>query len=119
MPELLDQAIRSKILDALTRSERGDGVLWKRLATESLRKHLPKITQRRMNRLLRQWVQRNGRIDQAEENREEYREEHEFHYDFRIPIGGGKYYIECRLTEDRQDDPELSVVNFKPVDSKV
>ena len=117
MPPLADAEIREKILEALSKSERGDGVLWDRLAAERLREFLPSMTQREANRMLRVWVEGNQGISQVVETREEYRHEHPFHYDFRIPIGGTRFYIEGRLIEDRRDDPEFYVANFKPVDS--
>lgn len=117
MPPLADAEIRAKILDAFSRSESGDGVLWTNLAQDRLREFLPRATQKGINRSLRKWVERGGEISQAVETRAEYREEHDFHYDFRIRIGETRYYIEGILIDDRRDDPEFQVVNFKPVDS--
>lgn len=119
MPPLADAEIREKILEALSKSERGDGVLWHRLAAERLREFLPDMSPREVNQMLRAWVEGNQEISQVVESREEYRHEHLFHYDFRIPIGGTRFYIEGRLIEDRRDDPEFYVVNFKPVDSLI
>lgn len=118
MPPLADADIRAKILDAFSRSESGDCVEWSRDAKEHLRELLPNFTWRRINQMLRDGIVAGREILQVVETREGYRENHAFHYDFKIKIGSTKYYVYGQLLEERNFDPEFFVANFK-LDSKL
>ena len=113
MPPLADAGIRRKILDAFSRSEGGDCVEWSRDAKEHLRELLPSFGWRRINQMLREGIVAGREILQVVETREDYRERHEFHYDFKIKIGNTKYYVYGWLLEERSFDPEFFVANFK------
>ena len=112
MPPLRDPEIRAKILEALSVSERGEGIRWSKPALDELERVLPKIRPQQINRILRLWVEQGKQVDQCRETRPEWQSTAEFHYDFRISIGGCLRYIECRLLEDSPNHPELFFVSF-------
>jgi predicted lipid-binding transport protein (Tim44 family) len=59
---------------------------------------------------------KNGEIDQVKENRQEWRELWEWHYDLRPTIKGVKLYVETRLYPDSfasRDEPRILVVRVK------
>ena len=112
MPPLRDPDIRAKILEALSASEKGEGVLWKRSALDELQRLLPRMRYQRINQIVRMHIQHGGEIDQCRETRPEWRNTTEYHYDFRITIDHRKRYIECLLIDDAPSHPELFVVSF-------
>jgi hypothetical protein len=101
---------------------RYDGFIqFKPLALEELDRELNGIAQRDFRRLLHDFVQNGGEIDQVVESRNiETREEwigDGFHYDLRPVIGGKKVYIETLLEyrdPNDPDDPVIRVVRVKP-----
>lgn len=50
-----------------------------------------------IGRLMYEFVQDGGPIDEVRETRPEWRDDYEFHYDLRFEIRGKPVYIECRL----------------------
>lgn len=111
MARLTDQTLISLIREALS-EWRADGyVVWKRLPAEWLRKELDGQTQKSVAKLLYDHVIANGEIDQVRERRERYRDQYEFHFDFRLTIDGRPVYIETVLDEFRTG-PTLTIVSM-------
>jgi hypothetical protein len=72
------------------------------------------IEVRELQRLLAEFVERGGEIDQVEETRPEWRD-WDYHYDLRLTISGRKLYVETRLLyrdANDPDDPVIIVVNI-------
>ncbi len=78
-----------------------------------LRTELDGITTKELSRLMFEYVESGGEIDQVPETRPEWRD-HDFHYDLRFSIQGKAIYVETRLHFEppfKPDEPSISVVN--------
>jgi hypothetical protein len=95
-----------------------DYVLFKKLAQEWLGRELPDHTLRAICRILHEYVEGGGRIDErVEKNRPEYAH-YGFHFDLRVSIAGRRLYFETVLEfEDagNEDDLTIVVVNIHDV----
>jgi hypothetical protein len=94
-----------------------DYVVFKRRAHEWLGRELPEHTLKAICRILHEYVQGDGEIDEQVERRLEYAH-YRFHFDLRIRIGGRHVYFETVLEfEDADDEDDLTivVVNAKDV----
>jgi hypothetical protein len=72
---------------------------------------------RDIRRLLHDFVDQGGEIDEQVERRPEYTH-YEFHYDLRVPIGGRRIFFETVLMCDaaaHPDDPQIIVVSVHDV----
>jgi hypothetical protein len=84
------------------------------VAERWLRSELPDISVVELGRVLHEYVEDGGRIDQQPETRPEWNE-HEFHFDLRVRVAGRRIYVETRLFYDDPDDPDdpwIHVVNI-------
>ncbi len=90
-------------------------ILFEELAWNWLRSNLPRISrQRDVARLLHDYVEAGGVVDQQPETRELWRDLYPFHYDLRVSIGGRRIYFETCLeytNPNDPDDPVIRVVN--------
>lgn len=112
MPPLGDEALLERLLEALE-GWRYDGYIdWKPRATAWLRKNLPGCSQKAIGRAMYSHVTGGGAIYEAKENYEGYRDDHPFHYDYRILVAGKRIYIET-VFDDKRMGPTITVVNIK------
>lgn len=87
------------------------------VAFEWMKKHMEGISPRSLGRIMFEYVQAGGEIDQQKETRPEW-SIHDWHYDLRIPVTGKQIYLETRLIyQDPKDpdDPVIHVVNIHEV----
>lgn len=112
----------AKYLAALSDWRLGNGFKWTERASDWLYEHAVELgegggqalTLPDVGRLMYEFVANGGEVDQVGEQRENWRDEHAFHYDIVMPIGGQEVYIETRLMEEsRVDDPYIFIVNMK------
>ncbi len=88
-------------------------VTWKEEAARWVRRELEGSPIKEIARLMHEYVEGGGEIDEQRETREWL--EGEYHYDLRFPIGGRWIYIETLLSfEDPEDpdDPTICVVSI-------
>lgn len=67
-----------------------------------------------LSRLMHEYVDAGGEIDEVRETRPEWSSAHEFHYDLRLTIEGVSVYVETRLHDCQPfspDRPWIQVVN--------
>ena len=81
----------------------------KKRVFEWLRSELADYSWREIRRLLCQFVEDGGRIDEQVERRPEYAH-YGFHFYLRVPIGGRRIYFETVLTCENADDPDGSTI---------
>jgi hypothetical protein len=81
------------------------------VAERWLRAKPPGYSLKEFGRLLHEFVEGGGEIDQQRETRPGWKL-HEYHYDLRVPIAGRLIYVETRLFYDDPDDPWIHVVNI-------
>jgi hypothetical protein len=62
-----------------------------------LKRELDGITLKDIARLMYEFVEAGGQVDEVRETRPEWKDDYEFHYDLRIAIQDKLVYIECRL----------------------
>ena len=110
MPPLRDPEIIAKFALAFEDRTSG-GVQWKRVPAEWVRKNFDGWSTKAVDDLLHEHLACGGQVDQVEEAREEYRQLHQYHYDFRIPILGRQIYVETVLTEANMG-PIVTVVSI-------
>ncbi len=97
--------------NALANWHVSDYVVLTAVAQRWLRSELPGYLASDVGRLLHEYVDGGGEIDQQPETRPEWAM-HEFHYDLRVRIGGRLIYFETRLMMPRRGDPWIHVVNI-------
>ena len=111
MAPLANREILNAFQEAL-REWKCDGyVVWLRRPGEWLRQNLDNQDIRSISRMMHEYVESGGEIDQVIERRERWRDQHEFHYDFRFAISGRKIYIETVL-DVSSTGPTVTVVNM-------
>jgi hypothetical protein len=110
MTPLSDGDMLAKYKEVLADWKFSGFIQWKPRAAEALRKHLPGYTQKAIAELM---YKLRDAVDQTPETRDEYRHRYSHHYDFRIPVGGQRVYIETVL-DYAEDDATVTVVNIKP-----
>ena len=106
-----DYAYRQLIEEALANRSVVGYIVWKRRADEWLRENVDGHNQASINEVLYQHVIGGGEVDQVRERREWHRDEHAFHFDFRILIDGRRLYVETVVLEG-STGPSLTVVNI-------
>jgi hypothetical protein len=111
MPPLTDPDILAAFKQVLANWNVTDYVTWKDVAREWVGRNLPEWTLRDVARLLHDHVAAGGVIDQVRERRPEW-SDRDFHYDFRLPIGGRLVYVETLLVDDDPRDPTVHVVSI-------
>jgi hypothetical protein len=62
-----------------------------------IRRELGAIKHKEIGRLMYEYVEAGGEIDEVPEKDPDWATEHEFHYDLRFTIGDVRVYIETRL----------------------
>ena len=86
-------------------------------AQEGLQTSLEGVSVKEFKEALYRFVcQENGEIDQVKEEREQWRQQWEWHYDLRLKIKGVKLYVETRLFPESfssREEPILRVVQIK------
>ncbi|HOW18591.1 MAG TPA: hypothetical protein PLC79_06105 [Phycisphaerae bacterium] len=86
-------------------------VVWSSQAAEWVRANLEGLTTKGVARLMWEYVEAGGEIDEVRETRPEW-SEHEYHYDLRFEIDDRRVYIETRLLmEADPEDSTIHVVN--------
>ena len=111
MARLTDKELLALFREALS-EWRADGyVVWKKLPVEWLRKELEGQTQKSIAQLMHEHVEAGGEIDQVRERRERYRDQCEFHFDFRLKFNGRRVYIETTL-DNTSTGPTITIVNM-------
>lgn len=107
----LTDPVRLKAYRNALRNWKYEGyVSWKEEAARWIRRELEGLTTKEVGRLMYEYVQRGGGIDEQCETREWL--EGEFHYDLRFPIGERWIYIETLLFVDDPEDPTIGVVSI-------
>jgi len=87
-----------------------DYVVFKERAQAEVQECLAEYTLRQICRILHEYVEGGGRIDEQVETRQEYLHRR-FHYDLRVRIGGRYIYFETVLDfEDADDVDDLTIV---------
>ncbi len=86
-------------------------IVWKKVPEEWLEKEIEGYNTKSIGKLMYEYFQDGGKIDQVKETRHEYTGLYEFHFDFRFPIDGRKIYIETVLDETRTG-PTITVVSM-------
>lgn len=86
-------------------------VTWEPLAAEEVRKNLEGFTTKGVAKVMCEYVEGGGEIDEVRETRPEW-SEHKFHHDLRLRIGDRLIYIETRLLMEQDiEDSTINVVN--------
>jgi hypothetical protein len=112
MAPLIDPRLLATFLGALKEWNCAGVIQWKPLASEWVRKNLDGCTPKGVGRLMYEYVNSGGEIDQVVETREDYRNRYPYHYDFRIPIAGRLIYVETCFDETDRMGPIVFVVNI-------
>ena len=108
---LTDPAILAKFQHALSQWKFTGYITWKPIARQWVEQNLEGWTTRSIAEEMSRFFDSGSKIDQTQETRREWNE-HRFHYDFRIEIGGRLLYIETVLVEDDTDDPTIHIVSI-------
>jgi len=111
MARLTDAAILAKFRHALSQWRFTGYVTWKPIARQWVEQNLEGWTTRAIGEEMFDFLDGGGEIDQTAETRPEWSPQ-QFHYDFRMEIGGRLLYIETVLVEDEADDPVVHVVSI-------
>ena len=115
MPPLTDPERLQCYRNALKNWRYTNYIVFERLAWDWLRSNLPRTySQRQIARLLHEYVEAGGVIDEVNETRNPWRNFYAFHHDLRVTIGGRLVYFETRLdykNPNDPDDPTIRVVN--------
>jgi hypothetical protein len=115
MPPLRDANMIAKFLEAL-KEWRHDGYIeWRPRARDWLSKNLQNHSQKAIGHAMYLHVVNGGKINQAKEPYEGYRDAHPYHYDFEFSVSGRAVYIET-VFDDTIMGPTVTIVNIK--DSK-
>jgi hypothetical protein len=80
-----------------------------------VRRELENITLKEIGRLIYEYVESGGEIDEVRETRPEWTDEYDFHYDLRFKIQDKPVYVETRLhcrMPLKPDDSWILVVNI-------
>ena len=83
-------------------------------AHQWIRREFDGVTLKDLGRLMHEYVEGGGEIDEVRETRPEWQDEHAFHYDLRFSIQGKPVYLESRLYYREPmvvDDSWILVVN--------
>lgn len=117
MPPLSDPDRLKAFKDAL-RNWEYTGYIESRLneqAFQWVRRTFGNITIKEIGRLMHEYVATGGEIDEVVEQRENWRDREEFHYDLRFEIQGVRVYIETCLRYRLpivDDESSIIVVNI-------
>ena len=114
MARLSDPEVLALYGEALANWRWKGFVAWKRVPAEWLRKTLGEFDQEFVTRAMYEHLVRGGEIDQVKETREGYSDKYEYHYDFRLHIGGRLVYIETTLDRTRMG-PTVNIVSMHDV----
>lgn len=117
MPPLTDPDRRKAYLDALGNWNCTDYVQFElsEQAQRWIRTKLGTISRKEIARLMCEYVEAGGKVDETVEQRPEWRDEFEFHHDLRFSIEGVEVYIETRLIYRlpvKEDESYIIVVNI-------
>ena len=74
-----------------------------------VRRELRDMTSREIGRLMYEYVEAGGEIDEVPETRPEW-SEHDYHYDLRFTIQDTPVYIETRLNYELPFKPDQSTI---------
>lgn len=80
-----------------------------------LKANIGDISLKELGKLMHQYVESGGEIDEVRETREPWVDDYEFHHDLRFEIDGTRIYIETRLVfrpPFQPDDAVVTVVNI-------
>lgn len=99
MPPLNDPERLAAYKDALSNWNITDYVRFEltEQAHRWLRGNVGDVTLRDLSRLMHEYVDGGGAVDEVPETRPEWADEYSFHYDLRMMLGGKAVYIETRL----------------------
>ena len=111
MAPLVNREIINAFRAALSEWHSSGFVVWMRRPAEWLRENLDEENIRSVSRLMFEYLENGGQIDQVVERREIWRDQHEFHYDFRITINNRKTYIETVLNVT-STGPTVTIVSM-------
>jgi hypothetical protein len=112
MPPLDDPDILKCLKAILSNWHVTDYVTAKEEALEWAGKNLPRFSLKALAKLMNEYVNAGGAIDQVRETRPEW-DDWPFHYDFRVSWSGRLLYIETILVDDDPTDPYLRIVRIK------
>jgi hypothetical protein len=70
----------------------------------------PGCARREIAKLLHEYIEGGGEIDEQIETREEWKQ-HQFHHDLRVRIRGRPVYFETRLIYRKPDDPDDPIIH--------
>jgi len=111
MTRLTDPEVLTQLRSVLSQWPFTGYVTWKPIARQWLEQNLEGFTTRSIAEEMFRFVATGGEVDQVREMRPQW-SEHQYHYDYRIEIGGRLLYIETMLIENHPDDPTIHVVSI-------
>jgi hypothetical protein len=116
MPSLTDPERLQAYLNALGNWSFGGYVIFDltQQAIDWMHREFPNISVRDLARLMHEYVESGGEIDEVRETRPEWSDKHEFHYDLRFVALDKPVYVETRLIYCKPfvpDEPTIEVVN--------
>jgi hypothetical protein len=110
MARLTDPDILARFRQILSSWSFTGYITWKEVARKWVEANLVEFTPRVIGEMLFEFFESGGEIDEVRETRPEWTSA-EFHYDFRIPVGDRRIYIETILVVDDPEDPTIHVVS--------
>lgn len=84
-------------------------------AYEWIKREFDSLTLKEIGRLMHEYVEDGGEVDEVVETRPEWSSDYEFHHDLRLTIQGKPVYIETRLRYKlpiKRDSSSILVVNI-------
>lgn len=111
MVKLSDERLLELFADALSEWSCDGFIVWKNLPREWLSANIPEENTKSISKLMFEYFQSGGKIDQVKENRFPYDTQHEFHFDFRFSINGKDVYIET-VMDEMPTGPTITIVNM-------
>jgi hypothetical protein len=111
MAPLNDTQLLIRLRSALANWHITGYIDWKDTTREWVKTNLGARKLRDLAKLMPEYVESGGEIDQVPERRPEWND-HDFHYDLRLPISGRLLYIEMLLLDRDPTDPILYVVSI-------
>jgi hypothetical protein len=111
MPPLQDLEIRARYRSALANWRVTGYVEWKPTAAAWVQENLEDLSLREVAKLMFEFVDAGGVIDQVRERRPEW-DDYEYHYDLRLVLQGRLRYVESLLLDRDPTDPTLLIVSL-------
>ncbi len=123
MAEVLTGAERQQFVDILALWFQEvfpeNPVAWAGRADKDRLEFLPEMTVKEIKQELYKYAcQPGAKIKRVDEDRPNYRDQWDYHYDLWPTINGQVYYFETRLDLSNPEQPIIRIMRFKPDDQK-